>query len=270
MLGVAGVVQARESCVGAMVAHVREQKEMPRAANVGIAKSAVRYHLRGERGYEAAVDAGPFMASMKATRRMPENLADQIVDAALALAEEVGWDNVGLRVLAERLDTDMAAVAACFRDRDAIADAWFARARAAMLAPVEEGFRQRPTRERLFTVMMRWFDALAPHRRLSVEMLKVKLWSFHPHHWVPMLFELSRTVLWWRDAAGLDSPPPRREAEEVGLTWLFLATLAVWSRDDTEGQERTRRFLAGRLADVDRLSAMIPAGSRRTADAERP
>jgi AcrR family transcriptional regulator len=172
-----------------------------------------------------------------------DDLAERIVDAALVMAESEGWDRVRLRRIAAELGIDMAEIAARFRDRDAIADAWFGRARAAMLAPPPADFAAAPAGERLFVLMMRFLDALAAHRRVTVAMLQVKLWPFHPHHWLPMLFELSRIVLWWRDAASLDAPPPRREIEEIGLTWLFLATLAVWANDATRGQERTRRFL---------------------------
>lgn len=182
-----------------------------------------------------------------------DELSTRILETALELADEEGWDAVKLHHVADRLDVGLDAVAARFRDRDAIADAWFARARDAMLAPTGTGFSAQPANHRLYLLLTRWLDALAPHRRATVEMLQVKLWPFHPHHWVPLPFELSRIVLWWRDAARLDAPPPRREMEEIGLTWLFVGTLAVWARDDSEGQARTRRFLARRLADADCL-----------------
>ena len=184
------------------------------------------------------------------------NLDERIVDAALAMAEADGWDNVRLRRIAKEVGIPLADLAARFQDRDAIANAWFARARAAMLAPLPADVAAAPGAERLFVLMMRFLDALAAHRRVTVQMLKVKLWPFHPHHWVPMVFELSRTVLWWRDAAGLDAPPPHREIEEIALTWLFLGTLAVWANDATEGQKRTRRFLHRRLADADAIARL--------------
>jgi hypothetical protein len=82
-----------------------------------------------------------------------------------------------------------------------------------------------------------------------------------------MIFNLSRTIQWLRDAGGLDAGGRRRQIEEIGLTGLFLATLAVWSRDDTLGQERTRRFLDRRLARADML--MRVACGRRRREPER-
>jgi AcrR family transcriptional regulator len=198
-----------------------------------------------------------------------DDLAERIVDAAIATAEEVGWDNVRLRLVAERLNIPLAEVGARFRDANAVADAWFARARQAMLAPQPPGFQELPGRERLEATLWQWFEATSAHRRVSVQMLAGKLWPFHPHHWVPMLFDLSRTVLWLRDAAGCDAQSPRREVEEVGLTWLLLATLAVWSRDDGEGQARTRQFLHDRLADADVLATLLFGPQSSSSDARR-
>jgi len=204
----------------------------------------------------------------KAARRRASGLRDQIVDTAIDLAEEVGWDNVRLRVVAERLGVTLADIGAHFRDLDAVADAWFGRARAAMLAPVDAEFATLPARERIRWLMMRWFDALSPHREVTAQMLMAKMWPVHVHHWVPMIFNLSRTILWLRDAAGLDAGGVRRQIEEIGLTNLFLATLCIWSRDDTEGQERTRRFLTRQLALADTLMATAFRRRRPSADTE--
>jgi len=204
----------------------------------------------------------------KSARRRTPDLRERIVDETIALAEEVGWDNVRLRVVAERLGATLADIGAHFRDLDAVADAWFGRGRAALLAPVDPEFATLPARERLRWLMMRWFDALAPHREVTAQMLMAKMWPVHVHHWVPMIFNLSRTILWFRDAAGLDAGGVRRQIEEIGLTNLFLAALCVWSRDDTDGQERTRRFLTRQLALADTLMAMAFRRRRPSADAE--
>ena len=186
-----------------------------------------------------------------------DDLDEKIVDAAIACAEEVGWENVRLRLVGERLGVPLHDIGARFADLDAVANAWFARGWEAMQQPLPAAFAELPARERLEVVLWRWFECLGAHRQVTVQMLKTKLWPFHPHHWGPMPFNLSRTILWLRDAAGCDAEAPRREVEEVGLTWLFLATLAIWSGDDSEGQQRTRRFLHRRLADATSLMTLL-------------
>ncbi len=187
----------------------------------------------------------------------PVPLAERIVDETLALAEEAGWEGVRLRLVAERCGVTLPEVLAHYRDIDAVADAWFERAWEAMVAPQRAGFDELPARERLYLVITRWFDALAPHRAVSAEIIRTKIYFQHPHHWVPLIFNLSRTIHWVRDAAGLDATGTRREREEVGLTWLFLATLAIWILDDSDGQERTRAFLKRRLAQADAVMTRL-------------
>ena len=187
---------------------------------------------------------------------------DRILKAALAIAGEEGWASAGLSAVAARAKVSMSELRRHFRDTDAIADAWFRVGLDAMLAPPPRGFSRRPAAARLEILMRRWFDALAPHRRVTAEMLSAKLWIFHPHHYVPMVFNLSRLIQWLRDLAGLDAGGLRKQIEETGLTALFLATLAVWCRDDTENQERTRAFLKRRLAQADGLMARLFAGKQ--------
>ncbi len=64
----------------------------------------------------------------------------------------------------------------------------------------------------------------------------------------------------------LDAIGRRRQVEEIGLTLLFLATLAVWLGDETPGQEHTRRFLERRLADADQGMARLFGGHYPSSD----
>lgn len=190
-----------------------------------------------------------------------------ILEETIALAAEIGWSRVRLRLVAERLEISLSALQSHYRDLDAIADAWFARAGQAMLAPPPDGFADWPVTDRLHCLVMRWFDSLSPHRTVTHQILREKAYVSHPHHWVPMIFNLSRTVQWLRDAAVLDGEGRRRQVEEIGLTAIFLATLAVWRRDDTPGQERTRKFLRRRLERADRtMSVLRRLTRRRSAD----
>jgi AcrR family transcriptional regulator len=177
---------------------------------------------------------------------------DRILDAALELAQEHGWANLRLYQVAERADLSLAEVGAEFRDQDALANAWFARALAALESVSPEDVAGRPAPERLHAAVMCWFDTLAPHREVTVKMLEAKLYLSHPHHWVPMIFDLSRLVHWFLDAARIASTGRGRQLAEVGLTVIFLASLRVWRRDDSVGQERTRLYLRRRLAASDR------------------
>src|SRR5690606_7442277 len=85
-----------------------------------------------------------------------------------------------------------------------------------------------------------------------------------------MIFDLSRTIQWLREAALLPATYGTRRAqmEEIGLTCLFVSTLRVWGQDDTEGQQRTRRYLHHRLDNLDRLMVSIWGPRRPPGEAQ--
>jgi AcrR family transcriptional regulator len=192
--------------------------------------------------------------SDRARRRAPApELDERIVDAALALAEERGWANVRLYDAATRLEVGLDAVGGRFRDLDAVANAWFGRARRALLRTPKDLLTDRAPPERLHVAMLSWFDALAPHRAVTGEMLRAKLHPSHPHHWVPMMFDLSRLMHDFLDVARIASTGRQRALAEVGLTLIFLATLRDWLRD----ADRMPGVLLGRLQRADRWLARL-------------
>ena len=191
------------------------------------------------------------------SRKQPKVSAEKILAAALNRAEVEGWQNIRLHDIADDLGTSFPVVREYFRDQDAIANAWFRKSLDAMLAPSEKAFRDLPPKERLFLVIMRWLDAMAAHRRVTVEMIRVKLYLGHPHHWVPLVFNLSRLVNWIREAAFLDAQGRQRQFEEIGLTTLVVTTLGVWDADQSEDQDRTRQFIRKRLETGDHVMSRL-------------
>ena len=182
---------------------------------------------------------------------------DQIVAAALARADKEGWQSIRIHHVADDLDVPLSAVSDLFQDQDAITNAWFKRPLEALLAPMDKAFRGLPPKERLFLVIMRWFDAMADHRPVAVDMIRAKIYIGHPHHWVPLIFNLSRLVQWIREAALLDAEGRQRQIEEIGLTVLILTTLGIWATDDSDNQKNTQRFLRRRLEGADRIMARL-------------
>lgn len=169
--------------------------------------------------------------------------ADAILDAAISLARESGWADLRLRLVAARLAMPVATLRRSYRDQDAMADAWFRRLEAAMLGPYPNGFPDLTAAERAARAMERWFSAAGAERRITLDMLRTKLYPSHPHHWVPLVFNLSRLIQWLREAARLDAGGRRRQIEEIGLTALFLAALFVWRGDASADAARTRRII---------------------------
>ena len=109
---------------------------------------------------------------------------------------------------------------------------------------------------------MAWLAALAPHRRVTREMIWNKLEPGHLHYQLNGLLRVSRTVQWLREAAGQDAVLLWRALEELALTGLYLATFLYWMYDDSPNSQETRRFLMRQLGRAERCARMMPKSSR--------
>lgn len=191
------------------------------------------------------------------------DLSARILDAALQLAEERSWEAIRLHQVAARAGIGLAGIGRHFREKDELIDAWFDRADAALLAMAAEPWMPAlPVRERLQRLTMAWLEALAPHRRVTREMILAKLEPGHLHIQFPAVMRISRTVQWLREAALLDDSGLRRALAESVLTAIFLATFVYWLGDDTEDAAQTRHFLDRQLAVAERAARTLPGFAR--------
>lgn len=172
----------------------------------------------------------------------------QVVDAALKLAERGDWESVRLHQISDHCGIPLSDIHQLFGEKEDLIDAWFDRADQALLKAAQApGFATKPEAERLESLLMAWLNALAQHRKPTREMIWGKLEPGHLHYQVDGLLRVSRTVQWWREAAGLVTTLPWRAIEEVGLTAIYLATFVHWMRDESEGSRDTQQFLHKRL-----------------------
>ena len=182
------------------------------------------------------------------------DIEQSIVDTALMLAENGGWESVRLHQVAEALDISLDEIRLHFREKEDLIDAWFDEADAAMLQACEtEGFGQISTGEKLHLLIMTWLSTLQPQRHVTRQMIAGKLEPGHIHYQVQGLLRVSRTVQWLREAAGISSTLPWRALEETALTSIYLATFTRWMFDDSEGSQSTSRFLQQSLSAACRL-----------------
>jgi ubiquinone biosynthesis protein COQ9 len=188
----------------------------------------------------------------------PQAAKHAILEVALQLASRRSWDELHLYEVAREMGMGLADIQRHYGDKDEIADAWFDVADAALLRLAHTpGWQQFPQRDRLQLAYAAWLEALAPHRRITREMLGYKLQPEHVHLQVRGVMRVSRTVQWIREAALLPEVGWRRELAEAVLTSIFLTVFTHWLFDESPGGRRTQRLL-GTL-----LTAAHTAGSLR-------
>jgi AcrR family transcriptional regulator len=174
--------------------------------------------------------------------------AAQILDAALQLADACGWERLHLFDVAARLDVGLDAIAAHYREKDQLVEAWFDRADRAMLARSSAAdLAALEPAKRLEELLVAWLDSLAAHRAVTGQMLLYKLEPAHLHLQVLGLLRISRTVQWWREGARRESRHLQRIAEESLLTGVYLRSFIHWLRHPEEDPAEFRAFLRRQL-----------------------
>ena len=192
------------------------------------------------------------------------NPAHNIVNAALALAEKRSWEAVRLHDIAAETGMTLDEIRLYFREKEEVADAWFDSADAAMLqdSAHPDFLRARP-RERLHRVIMSWLNALAPHRKVTRQIIIGKCEPGHLHVQIPAILRVSRTVQWMREAAHCDAVYWHRALEETALTSIYLTTFIYWLNDNSPDSIRTRRLLDKLLGAAETLALRLPWPLRR-------
>jgi len=187
-----------------------------------------------------------------------DSVRQTILDAALEIGEQRGWDDVHLHDVAQSAGVTLAEVRRHFEHKDAFTEAWFDRADAALLAmPQTPDWAELTPRQRLHAAIAAWLAVLATHRRITAVMLRYKFQPEHVHLQVMGIMRISRTVQWVRDVALLPEVGWRRELGEAALTTIYLTTFARWLADDSPGTEKALALLDRLLAVAERAALRI-------------
>lgn len=182
----------------------------------------------------------------------PQLARSAILEVALQLAEKSSWDRIHLFDVAREMGVGLADIHRHFPNKDALAEAWFDLADAALLRLAQTpGWLQLPQRQRLQLAYSAWLDALAGHRRLTREMIRYRLQPEHVHLQVRGVLRISDTVQWIREAAMLPEVGWRRETAEAVLTSIFLTVFTRWLFDESPGGRRTQVLLERLLRSAD-------------------
>ncbi|MHA1570748.1 MAG: TetR/AcrR family transcriptional regulator, partial [Alphaproteobacteria bacterium] len=166
------------------------------------------------------------------TRRKTADLSDKIIDSALALAAERGWKKLSLLEIAAAADVSLPDLYQLYSSKSAILAGFSRRTDAIVLAGMEadgENGEETP-QDRLFDVLMRRFDALAPYKA-GVKAIARDL-PADPMALLVTLPQLGRSFSWMLMAAGLRSDGVRGLVRVKMLLALWFATMRVWFGDD--------------------------------------
>jgi hypothetical protein len=129
-----------------------------------------------------------------------------------------------------------------------------------VLAGVSADMAEEPPRERLFDVLMRRLEMMAPYREAIRSLMKSA--QCNPDLALALNGLALRSQTWMLTAADIDAAGPRGVIRAQGLAMLFASVLRTWVDDDDEGLARTLAALDRALARGQRWSGMLDDACR--------
>ena len=175
---------------------------------------------------------------------------DKAIDALMALLAEHPLEEIGLAEVAGRAGIKLSQLRAEFGSILAIFAAHMKDVDSQVLAGGEADMTEESPRERLFDVLMRRLDVMAPYKEAVRSMLRSA--RRNPPLGLALNAMSVRSQHWMLQAAGIPASGPRGALRAQGAALLFARVLAIWVNDEDEGLDRTMAALDKGLARAER------------------
>jgi AcrR family transcriptional regulator len=198
----------------------------------------------------------------------------RIIDAFMTLLADKPIERIGFAEIAQEAGVALSDLRGQFGSTLAILAAHMKETDRAVLAGADADMAEEPPRERLFDVLMRRLEVLAPHKAAVRSLTRSAMRN------PPLAFALNslavRSQQWMLTAADIGAAGPRGMVRAQGLALLFAQVLRTWVDDEDPGLARTMAALdralargqrcAGVLDDLLRLPQCVVRARRRPRD----
>src|SRR6266516_1622131 len=180
---------------------------------------------------------------------------EKIMSAFMALLAERRIEEISFGDIAARAGLSLAQCRAEFGSLLAVLAAQVKEIDRQVLAGGDPDVAGEPPRERLFDVLMRRLETLAPHKAAIRSLMRSARRS------PPLALALNamavRSQQWMLTAADMDAAGPRGMLRAQGLAMLYASVLRTWVDDDDPGRARTMAALDRALARGQRWSGLL-------------
>ena len=210
----------------------------------------------------------PKAAAAAAAPRGGNSERDRIITAFMTLLADKPIEQIGFAEIAEGAGVSLAELRNAFGSTVAILAAHMKEVDRAVLAGGDADMGEEPPRERLFDVLMRRIEILAPHKAAVRSLIRSA--SFNPGLALALNGLSVRSQQWMLAAADISSSGPRGMVRAQGMALLFASVLRTWINDDDPGLARTMAALDRALARGQRCSGLLDGALRMVACAGRP
>jgi AcrR family transcriptional regulator len=179
---------------------------------------------------------------------------DKAIDALMALLAEQSFEDIGLAEVAGRAGLKLSQLRAEFGSTLAIYAAHVKDIDRAVLAGGDDMTDESP-RERMFDVLMRRLEAMAPYKEAVRSMLRSA--RCNPGLALALNALAVRSQHWMLEAAGINASGPKGALRAQGAALLFAHVLGVWLHDEDSALDRTMAALDRGLASAERWDGFV-------------
>jgi AcrR family transcriptional regulator len=183
----------------------------------------------------------PIRPTASATARPSGSDRDGIIATFMRLLADKPFEKIGLSEVAAEAGVSLGALRGEFSSTLAILAAHTKAIDRQVLDGGEGDMTEEPPRERLFVVLMRRIEALAPHKEALRSLLRSAMRD--PGLALALNAMAVRSQQWMLAAADISSSGPRGLVRAQGLALLFARALRTFVDDDDEGHARTMAVL---------------------------
>jgi len=170
----------------------------------------------------------------------------RIVDALMELAAERPWEEIAITDVAKRAGVTLAQFRDAFPSKGAVLAGFSRMIDRQVLEGTTEDLAAESPRDRLFDVLMRRLDAMAPYKE---GLRGVSEWARRdPVSALALNGVALNSMRFMLEAAGLDSEGTMGNLKLQGLVLAWANVLDTWFNDDDPAMDRTMAALDEQLA----------------------
>jgi AcrR family transcriptional regulator len=180
---------------------------------------------------------------------------DRIIDAFMTILATRPIEEIGLSEIASRADVSLSTLRQEFGSKFAILAAHIKAVDRKVLEGRDAEMANEPARERLFDVLWRRIDALAPHKEAIHSLMRSA--RRDPCLALALNTMAMQSQQWMLTAADINAAGPRGMLRAQGTALLFARVVQTFVHDDDPGHARTMAALDRALARGQRWAGFL-------------
>ncbi|MGH1377547.1 MAG: TetR family transcriptional regulator [Alphaproteobacteria bacterium] len=170
------------------------------------------------------------------------DIKQKILDSALTLAVEQGWEYTTLRDIAEHAGISASELYDSIDDKNDILVVLGRKIDKEIIGNVDTSDGDElNSRDLLFDIMMDRYEALNQYREGLVSILET--FKYDPKQAVISMPHLCKSMGWMLEVSGVETAGIKGALKVVGLTGVYIKVLKVWAHDESDDLSKTMSAL---------------------------